>query len=141
MCFDRLIKKILDPFKENSPANLIPSQKIYSNSVKSFQSLFKLMFDVVDSIFHNFSRKEKLYAGAKKKERRRRRQTRPINFSPAKFTDDYFSARSLLLSLRLVVEVAPRVEACVERNFARLDGRDTSWHDGYKPERVFTLVT
>lgn len=109
MCFDRLIKKILDPFKENSPANLIPSQKIYSNSVKSFQSLFKLMFDVVDSIFHNFSRKEKLYAGAKKKERRRRRQTRPINFSPAKFTDDYFSARSLLLSLRLVVEVAPRV--------------------------------
>lgn len=99
------------------------------------------MFDVVDSIFHNFSRKEKLYAGAKKKERRRRRQTRPINFSPAKFTDDYFSARSLLLSLRLVVEVAPRVEACVERNFARLDGRDTSWHDGYKPERVFTLVT
>lgn len=27
------------------------------------------MFDVVDSIFHNFSRKEKLYAGAKKKKK------------------------------------------------------------------------
>lgn len=108
MCFDRLIKKILDPFKENSPANSL-SKNLFKFGEIIFQSLFKLMFDVVDSIFHNFSRKEKLYAGAKKKERRRRRQTRPINFSPAKFTDDYFSARSLLLSLRLVVEVAPRV--------------------------------
>lgn len=108
MCFDRLIKKILDPFKENSPANCL-SKNLFKFGEIIFQSLFKLMFDVVDSIFHNFSRKEKLYAGAKKKERRRRRQTRPINFSPAKFTDDYFSARSLLLSLRLVVEVAPRV--------------------------------
>lgn len=100
--------KILDPFKENSPANCL-SKNLFKFGEIIFQSLFKLMFDVVDSIFHNFSRKEKLYAGAKKKERRRRRQTRPINFSPAKFTDDYFSARSLLLSLRLVVEVAPRV--------------------------------
>lgn len=108
MCFDRLIKKILDLFKENSPANCL-SKNLFKFGEIIFQSLFKLMFDVVDSIFHNFSRKEKLYAGAKKKERRRRRQTRPINFSPAKFTDDYFSARSLLLSLRLVVEVAPRV--------------------------------
>ena len=103
-----MIKKILDLFKENSPANCL-SKNLFKFGEFIFESLFKLMFDVVDSIFHNFSRKEKLYAGAKKKERRRRRQTRPINFSPAKFTDDYFSARSLLLSLRLVVEVAPRV--------------------------------
>lgn len=53
---------------------------------------------------------------------KRRRQTRPINFSPAKFTDDYFSARSIPLPLRLRGRGLRGTKVC--------DG-----HDGYKPER------
>lgn len=69
-----MIKKILDPFKENSPANCL-SKNLFKFGEIIFQSLFKLMFDVVDSIFHNFSRKEKLYAGAKKKRKKKKADT------------------------------------------------------------------